>query len=227
MSGLKRSEPALRVANSEFAITPDEIDRYEQYLIAFPSYSSTWFGTFAVAGTAATGALVVINAIADYPRNVEFALAGTGVGMAGTLALTGRDQFGVTFEESLGYGSADNGGTVVGTRIFAHITAGTLSFGTAVGNGTARLGVGTLGTTTLFGLPSKIGGTTDVKLLSKGGSVGMLTAGGGTVAAYVNTAQHAIQSPTNVVSANIISVIYKPTWVADGQAPMANLPQRT
>src|SRR3990167_3081799 len=223
---LKRAQPGLRFALSENAVQPDEIDAYEQYVIAFPSYDLKWFGTWPVAGTAATGTLVLINAIADYPRNLEFVLAGTGVGMAGTATIYGTNQFGGSVNEAFGFGSADNGGTVVGTKIFAQISAGTLLFGTAVGNGTAKLGVGTLGTTTLFGLPAKIGGTTDVKLVSKGGSVGMLTAGGGTIAQYVDLPQHAIKSPTNVVSANIISVIYKPTYNAEGSV-VANLSQRT
>ena len=223
---LKRDIPGLRFDLKSYAVQPDEIDRYEQYVIAFPSYSATWFGTWPVAGTAATGTLVLINAIADYPRNLEFVLVGTGVGMAGTATIYGTNQFGGSVNEAFGFGSADNGGTVVGTKIFAQISAGTLLFGTAVGNGTAKLGVGTLGTTTLFGLPAKIGGTTDVKLVSKGGSVGMLTAGGGTIAQYVDVPNHAIKSPTNVVSANIISVIYKPTYNAEGSV-IANLSQLT
>jgi len=223
---LKRVEPGLRFDLKTYAVQPDEIDRYEQYVVAFPSYSATWFGTWPVAGTAATGTLVLINAIADYPRNLEVALTGTGVGMAGTATIYGYNQFGGSISEVFGYGSADNGGTVVGTKIFANISAGTLLFGTAVGNGTGRVGVGTLGTTTLFGLPTKLGGTTDVKFVSKGGSVGMLTAGGGTIAQYVDVVQHAIKSPTNVVSANIISVLYKPTYNAEGSV-IANLSQRT
>jgi hypothetical protein len=224
MAGLKNNFPEMALSGARIA--PEEIDRYEQYVVAFPSYSSTWFGTLPVAGTAATGTLVVINAIADYPRNAEFALAGSATGMAGTFTLYGYNQFGVYGSEAFGFGSTDNGGTVVGTKIFASISAGTLSFGTAVGNGTARLGVGTLGTTTLFGLPAKIGGTTDVKVISKGGSVGMLTVNGGTIAAFVDAVQHAIKAPTNVVSANIISVIYKPTYDASADTTMTNLSQR-
>lgn len=222
--GIKHDYPDLGMLGQKIA--PEEIDRYEQYVVAFPSYSGVWFGTWPVAGTAATGTLVITNAIADYPRNLEFALAGSATGMAGTATIYGTNQFGGSINESFGFGSADNGGTVVGTKIFAQISAGTLLFGTAVGNGTARLGVGTLGTTTLFGLPAKIGGTTDVKMLSKGGSVGMLTVNGGTIAAFVDSVNHAIKSPTNVVSANIISVMYKPTYDAKADPNMANLGQR-
>jgi len=207
-------------------VAPDEIDRYEQYVIAFPSISATWFGTFPVAGTAATGTLVVINAIADYPRNVEFALAGSAVGMAGTLALYGTNQFGVAVNESITFTAGDNGGTGVGTKIFAQISAGTLSFGTAVGSGTASVGVGTTGTTTLFGLPCKIGGTTDVKAITRSTTAGAQTVGGGTIAAFVNKPFHAIKAPATLIGSTIISVLYKPTYDAENEAKMANLSQR-
>ena len=59
--------------------------------------------------------MVITNRTPDWPRNINFALAGTGVGMAGTLDVNGRDQFGASQSESLGFGSADNGGTVVGS----------------------------------------------------------------------------------------------------------------
>jgi len=180
-----------------------------------------------VAGTSAVGNLVVINAIADYPRNLEFALAGSHAAMTGTATIYGYNQFGVYQSEAFTFAGAQNGGTAVGTKVFAVVSAGTLAFGTAVGGGTARLGCGTLGTTTLFGLPSKIGGTTDVKLITKGGSIGALTVNGGTIAAFVDVPQHAIKSPTNVVSANNIMVWYKPTYDATSEVAMANLSQRT
>ncbi len=225
MSGFKRSQPGLRFAAEK--ITPDEIDMYRQYVVSFPSISATWFGTCAVAGTAATGALVVINAIADYPRNLEFALAGSSVGLAGTMAVTGKNQFGAVVTESLGFGSADNGGTVVGTKVFAQITNGTLSFGTAVGGGTASLGVGTTGTTTIFGLPDKLGGTTDVKAITRCAATGAVTVGGGTIAAFVSVPFHAVKAPATLSGTQIITVLYKSSYNAEGDAVVANLSQRT
>ena len=207
-------------------IAPDEIDRYEQYVIGFPSISATWFGTFPVAGTAATGTLVLISAIADYPRNINFTLAGSGVGMAGTVAVYGTDQFGGSLNESLGFGSADNGGTVVGTKVFAQISAGTLSFGTAVGGGTASIGVGITGTTALFGLPCKIGGTTDVKAITRSAATGAVSVGGGTIAAFVGTQYHHIKAPADLTGSQIISVLYKPTYNGENEAKMASLKQR-
>lgn len=208
-------------------IAPDEIDRYEQYVVAFPSVSATWFGTFPVAGTAATGTLVVINAIADYPRNVEFALVGSAAGLVGTLALYGTNQFGGSINESITFTKADAGGTGVGTKVFAQISAGTLSFGTAVGSGTASVGVGTTGTTTLFGLPCKIAGTTDVKAITRSTTAGAQTVGGGTIAAFVDKTFHAIKAPATLIGSTIISVLYKPTYDGEAEGKMANLSQRT
>ena len=222
----KRSQPALRFANSEQGVSADEMDVMQQYIVINPSFSSTWFGTFAVAGTAAVKSLVVINAIADYPRNVEFGMAGTATGMAGTFVLAGRDQFGNVISETLGYGSADNGGTVVGTKVFSQVTLGTLTMGTAIGNGTARLGVGTLGTTCLFGLPNKLGGTTDVKTIAWGSNGNSSTVGGGTIAAFVNVPQSAIKAPNSLGgTVATLSVLYQPSYVTEGD--LVNVPQRT
>ena len=225
MSVKRYDIPSIKLVGE--LVAPDEIDRYEQYVISFPSISATWFGTFPVAGTAATGTLVVINAIADYPRSALLVLAGSAAGMAGTLALYGTDQFGGSINESFGFGSADNGGTVVGSKIFAQISAGTLSFGTAVGGGTASVGVDITGTTALFGLPSKIAGTTDVKAITRSTAAGAQTVGGGTIAAFVDKTTHAIKSPATLTGSQIISVLYKPTYDAENEAKMANLSQRT
>lgn len=221
---LKRVEPGLRFSPSEFRVTPDEIDRYEQYVISFPSISTTWFGTFAVAGTSAETPLVVINAIADYPRNLEFALAGSAAGMTGTAIINGKNQFGASITESLTFAEANNGGTVSGTSVFAHVDSGTLYYGTAVGSGTARIGV-TTGTDTYFGLPARLGGTTDVKLLTRSTGAGAQTVNGGTIAGFVDLPRHAVRAPATLTGTQIISVLYRPTHVAEGSVE-ANLSQR-
>lgn len=238
MSGLKSYQPALRFTNSGTAqnkiptgaVTPDEIDRYEVVTIINPNTltASNWFGTWAVAGTAAAGGLVVRNAIADWPRNAEFALAGTATGMAGTASAVGRDQFGSVVTENFGFGSADNGGTVVGTKIFAQITSGTLTFGTAVGNGTARLGLGTTGTTALFGLPFKVGGTTDLKVLSVNAGTGGVTVNGGTIAAFIDVPTSSIKLPVPQTTGTMaITAWVRPTFNSEQLGLVANLSQRT
>lgn len=239
MSGLKRELLGLRGSGTTMngvptptdAITPDEIDRYEVYTIINPACASglatKWVGTTVVSGTADTRAFVAINAILDYPRNLEFALTGTGVGMAGTATVNGRDQFGGVISEVFGFGSADNGGTVVGTKVFAQYSSGTVLFGTAAGNGTTRLGVGTLGTTTLFGLPFKLGGTTDVKTITVTAGTGAVTVNGGTIAAYVNVPMHAIQAPLTLAGTYSIQTWVRPTYNSENQGLVANLAQRT
>jgi hypothetical protein len=222
----KRSQPSLRFALSEQGISADEMDVMQQYVIVNPTTSATWVGTFPVAGTAATGTLVFVNAIMDYPRNAEVAIAGSATGMAGTATLYGRDQFGNKISEVFGFGSTDNGGTVVGTKIFSQFSAGTLLFGTAVGNGTARVGVGTLGTTALFGLPNKLGGTTDVKAISWGTNHVAVSVNGGTIAGLVNVPMSAIAAAKGLGgTATTVSVLYKPSYITEAQ--LINVPQRT
>src|SRR3990167_2477788 len=101
--------------------------------------------------------------------------------MTGTCTLYGYDQFGVYQNEAITFTGASNGGTAVGTKVFAQLSAGTLAFGTAIGSGTARVGVGTIGTTLLFGLPARIGGTTDVKHIAWGSNGNNSTVNGGTI----------------------------------------------
>ena len=227
MSGLKRHLHALTIANSEFAVTPDEVDRYEVVTISAPGINTAWWASAGTAGTAAEVACVLISEIADWPRNVRFALAGTGVGMAGSLDLVGVDQFGGSVSETLGFGSADNGGTVVGTKVFAAVNSGTLRYGTAVGNGTPAIGFVT-GTNCLFGLPLKIGGTTDVVLLSQAVGTGAVAYNGGTVAGFVNTAYHAIRPAATITGTTVINVWVNPTYKSDNTIPrMANLAQQT
>lgn len=227
MSGLKATEP--QIAFSGAKVTPDEIDRYEIYQVTNPNTlnASAWFGTWVVAGTAAAGAMVIRNAIADYPRNAEFAIAGSATGLAGTASITGKDQFGVSHSETFGFGSTDNGGTVVGTTIFASVTSGTLTFGTAVGNGTARLGVGTTGTTSLFGLPFKVGGTTDLRILSVVAGTGAVTVNGGTIAAFIDVPNSAIKAPVTTTGTMTITAWVRPTYDSTNIANVANLSQVT
>ncbi len=227
MSGLKRHLHALTIANSEYAITPDEVDRYEIFSISAPGINTAWWASAGTAGTAASVACVLISEIADWPMNVRFALAGSAAGMAGSLDIVGVDQFGGSVSETITFTAADNGGTGVGTKVFAAINSGTLRYGTAVGNGTPAIGFVT-GTDCLFGLPLKIGGTTDVVLLSQANGTGAVSYGGGTVAAFVNTAYHAIRPAATVTGTTTINVWVNPTYKSDNTIPrMAKLAQQT
>lgn len=236
MSGLKKIEIGLqkqpsttgnRPGQGYLAITPDEIDRYETYTIVNPTISSTWFGTCPIAGTSATGTLVLVNAIADYPRNLRYIVNGTGANMAGTWIVSGKDQFGNLISETVAIATANNGGTVEGTKIFAQVDGGTFQFGTAVGNGTTQLGPAITGTTALFGLPYKLGGTTDVKLLTYSTGPGAQTINGGTIAGFVDSVNHAVKAPVTVTGTYSVHVWAKPTYDNQSSGVMANLPQRT
>lgn len=222
---LKRAQPGLRFDLTSNAIIPQEIDRYEQYIVALPGIQADWFGTTAVSGTADTRALILRNAIADYPRNVRFQFLGSHDAIVATCIVNGRDQFGVDISETLTFSKASLGGTATGTKVFAQVTTGTVYFGTFAGNGTPKLGMGTGGTTTLFGLPFKIGGTGDIKNIAWQNGTGVETVGGGTIGAYVSTAMHAIKSPKDVVGTITMSVLAKPTYDPEGASVMAKLTQ--
>jgi hypothetical protein len=210
---IKQFVPELTILRQK--VSPDEIDRYEVVTIK-PAIAGYVWASAGTAGTAAATALVVKNT-PDWPRNINFALAGSATGMAGTLVVNGKNQFGALQTESLGFGSTDNGGTVVGTKVFSQITSGTLNYGTAVGNGTPLIGF-VPGTGCLLGLPVKLGGTTDVVHLSQVAGTGAITYGGGTIAAYVNVPQSAIRPVATIDGTATISVWVKPTYAGETYA---------
>ena len=222
---LKRTIPGLRFALSEYAVQPDEIDRYEVYNVINPSTNETFLGTAAVTGTSVVSALVFDNVLLDYPRNLECVELGTAAGMAGSFEINGYDQFGVEITETIAISAAENGGTTPGTKIFSSVTDGTYTPGTALGNGTAKIGVGTTGTTAKFGLPFKLGGTTDVVRLSYSAGTGGIAWAGGTIAAFVDVPNHAIAAPVDLVGTTQIQVWAKSTFNNEAGAVISNLDQ--
>jgi hypothetical protein len=220
---LKKWDPGFGFSGNK--VTPDEIGWDMMYYIINPSINTTWFGTTAIGGTVAQKTLVLINALADYPRNLEFGVQGTNA-IGGTWDVNGKDQFGNSISESGTIAvSGTAGGTTAGTKIFSEVTTGTFSFATggSVGNGTPKLGVGTAGTTALFGLPAKLGGTFDVKMISGSfGGVGTSTSGtfihGSAVAANVDMYNHAIKAPLDVQAGTTVYAIrYRPTYVVNDE----------
>lgn len=202
MAGLKRRLPGIGGYADGFKITPDEQDAYKNYTM-MPGVNVRWWASAGTAGTASSTALVILNRSADYPRNVGFILAGSATGMAGSLDVVGKDQFGNTISETLGFGSADNGGTVVGTKVFAQVASGTLRYGTAVGNGTPQIGF-VPGTDCLLGLPVKLGAATDVRHLGQNVGTGAVSYNGGTIAGFVNVAQSAIRPAATITPGTTI-----------------------
>ena len=214
---LKRIEPALRFALKEYAVTPDEIDKYEVYNISFPMWTDQWaVGTALVAGTSTDRALIFNTILADYPRNLEGVLLGTHGNMEGTFIVNGYDQFGSAITENLVITKAANGGTTAGTKVFASFRTGTFVCGTFVGNGTVKLGYGTSGTTCQFGLPVKINGTADVVKYSWNVGTGAINVNGGTIGAYVNVANSSVLAPKDLVGSISAQVWVKSTYNSEG-----------
>lgn len=218
MSGFKRSQPGLRFSGEK--ITPDESDEYVIYSVTNPgTANATWWGTAAVAGTSATGTFVITNRNPDYPRNALFSLAGSANGLGGSTVITGFDQFGSVQTETIGFAGTNSGGTKAGTAIWGRVDSATMNYGSAVGNGTPKLGFvnGTSGAGTCwFGLPVKIGGTADVRLMSISAGTGPVSVNGGSISSYVDTTRHAFypggysQTGTETINVWVVSS-YNPT----------------
>ena len=223
MPGLKRHYPDITFSANK--VSPDEVDRYEIYPIIHPTDSLTWIGTCAGGTSAQAKALVLINKLADYPRNLAVSVVGTN-DVGGSMTVNGKDQFGVSISETIGAGTAAKGTpafVAYGTKIFSEVTSGTFTFAAgSAGSGSAQLGFGSVGTSTYFGLPTKIASTADVKGInySLGGT--QTTFNGGTIGAYVSTSVHAIQPIADVKPDQVYVVTFKPTYDAANENVMAN-----
>lgn len=227
--GYKNRDLAFTAA-SGYKVTPDEIDRYERYDIIFPSTDGT-LATAAAGTSTQAKTLVVVNACVDYPRNLEFGVAGSS-DMGGTWVVNGKDQFGETISETVTIGTAANGGTTVGTMIFAQITSGTYTFTSgAIGSGTPKVKCSSAEGTTMFGLPFRIGGTADVKSITWVNNFVVKAINGGTIGAYVGTGgfngyKNYIKGTASLGSADVYHVVARPTYNADSDTrPQSGMTQ--
>jgi hypothetical protein len=220
--GLKKWYPDVRFSGNK--VTPDEIDAYSVYQIVNPGISTTWFASAGTAGTSAVVAMVITNRLPDYPRNITMSITGSHNAMGGTLTVNGKNQFGEVIQEAIGFSGSNNGGSAIGTKVFAQITSGSLAYGTATGSGTPAIGF-ELGTACLFGLPSRLLGTTDVVHLGMTAGTGAITYGGGTIAAFVNVGQSAIRPAAALTGTEAITVWYKNNYSNESTATLANLSQ--
>lgn len=222
MPGLKKHYPDIRFSGNQ--VTPDEIDRYEIYTCHIPSTSATWVGT-AVGTQTTTPTVGIISKTLDYPRSLNLVVVtASGSVTGGTMTVTGVDQFGAAQSETIAVVSTATGGTTAGTKVFARITTATMQMGTGnPGAGTVSLGVGTTGTTALFGLPVKIGSTADVKMFAWWTNNAQVAINGGDYSAFVDTANHAIRAPVSVTGTSGFSVWIKPTYVDEDSAEIAGL----
>lgn len=228
MPGIKTEVTSVRFNNNK--VTPDEMDSYDQYIVAYPGTSLTYVGTAAGGTSTQARALVLINTNPDYPRNLAYSAVGTN-DFGGTWVVNGKDQFGATITETVGSGTVAAGTPAfnkAGTAIFAQVTSGTFTVATgAVGEGSAQLGVaagGTAGSTALFGLPTKIAAVTDVKRITHLKNFVNTTLNGGTIAALVGTANHTFNGTAALGTADLFIVTMKSSYNAEKDGnPIANL----
>lgn len=222
---LKRHYPDVRFAGNK--ATPDEMDRYEQYQVINPAISATHFGS-ATAGTVSQVVAIGLgNTRADYPRNIAAVFSGSA-SLSGTVAVTGKDFFGNTITESVGLAQGtQTAGTAAGTKVFAQVSAATATFGTGVvGSGTVSLGVDIVGTTLLFGLPTKLGAVSDVKAITWSSTGGVsVPINGGTVASttFVDTNVHAFRGSATLAGTQAYTVLFRPTYVSEDTGLISNL----
>lgn len=207
-------------------VTPDEVDRYEVYSVISPGIGAASIGS-ATAGTVSeVFALGLANVRPDYPRNLLATWTGSA-SLSGTIAVTGKNQFGEAISESFALAQGTQvTGTDAGSEIFAEVTSSTSTFGTGVsGTGTASLGYAIAGTACKFGLPAKIGGSADVKSITWTADGLAVALGGGTIGAYVGTAKHEFAGTETLAGTMSYQVWFKPTYVAPGDSLqlMANL----
>jgi len=215
MSGAGEYIPAFQAAGAH--VNPKEIDRYEVYTIIGPMMGTFSWGT-AVGTSTQTPTFTFDQAIADYPRSVTVKLnTASGSTGGGTLTVFGFNQFGESQSESFAIAVAANGGTTNGTKVWASFSSASAALATMnAGNGTFTLSPTDAGTTALFGLPTKIGGSTDVKMMTFGSTGVAKPVNGGTLGAFVDIVNHAIKAPNTITTpaANTtwIQVWFKPTW---------------
>jgi hypothetical protein len=204
-------------------VSQKDLDQYVEDQVFYPSVS----GTFLASGTAGTstqvkGASFVNNAL-DYPRNLLYGVAGSN-NVGGTWAVTGYDQFGNYVTETAGFGTVATVGSVYGTQIFAKVLTGTFTFAAgSAGNGTPQLGVGTVGTSVYWGLPTKLGGSADVKTITWINNGVVTAVNGGTVGAYVDVARSAFRGTSGVAITDIYMVTVKSTYDNTGKGTMCGL----
>lgn len=222
---LKRHYPDFMFSGNQ--VTPDEIDEYTIYNVVNPAISATFLGS-ATAGTVSQVVAVGLgNTKTDYPRSLAAIWSGSAA-VSGTVAVTGKDQFGVTRTENFALTQGtQQAGTANGTIPFSAVTAATATFGTGViGTGTVSLGVAIAGTNALFGLPVKIGKVTDVKRLTWTTGGLAVAVNGGTISTdYVKTANHTFAGTATLAGTMTYQVWVKSSWKAvnDSSATISNL----
>ena len=212
MSGLGELGGLPGFVESGMQVSQGDIDQYVNYMVLNPVVSNVFVGTAIVGTSTQTKALVLINKALDYPRNLLYSVAGTN-DIGGTWTVNGVDQFGKAVTEVKGFGTLASAGSAYGTQIFDSVTSGSFTFAVgSAGNGSAQLGVGTVGTSVWFGLPCKIGGTSDVKGVTWINNGAGTSINGGTVGAYVDATRHAFRGTNGIAITDVFVVQIKSTY---------------
>lgn len=204
---------------NNYKVAPSEIDEDQYYYIMHPSVSATLVGT--VAPGSSNGTFVIDNPRVLYPRTLMVSAAGAG-SYGGTAVITGKNQFGEEISETFAIAAATNGGTTPGTKVFGYVTSGTWTVG-GTGAGTPNLGfqIGTsaAGTPT-FGLPTKLGGTADVKKVAWLDSDVEKAA-----TTYADVDNHGVKIDVagGLAAADSFVVIYRSTYDSSSKPLMAKL----
>jgi hypothetical protein len=206
---LKTWHPDVTLCGAK--VGADEVDFYHVYRVMFPSIDAT---AIATAEAIATGAALVENVTTlGYPRNLLVTCAGgtTDGTYGGTVVINGLNQFGQAIQETFSIATAVNGGIAVGTKVFATFVSGTATLAGDTAVATCNVGVGTAGTTTLFGLPFKVGGTKDLLNYSWGSAGASKFVPSSSLGSYVSTTQHAILARTDFVGTSGFVAWFKST----------------
>ena len=224
----KKYEPYVRFNGEK--IDPDEINRYETYTVACPyaeTAGSAFIGTAEEGKSTETSSFVILNQQLDYPRNLKLTIVNTAGSLnAGTVVVTGKNQFGESITESIGYalGTATMG--KAGTKIFSKVTAATLTYGTGqVQDGTPYLGVagGTESGSNVFwiGLPVRIGAKTDVVGLSHVKNFVTQSLSGGTLTTLIDTVNHSFTGTQALGTADFFHARILSTYNGENVNPIS------
>lgn len=213
------------------SVQQKDIDQYYNVQIQNPSVSTSWFGTV-TGGTAGTNnALTQVNALADWPRNAFYTILGVASGtFGGTFTANWIDQFGSPVQEKVVVASAAPAVGVYGSVIVAKFVSGTFaSQGSSGGStGTAQIGFGTLSNgsaqSNWFGLLTKVGGTSDLKLIRWVNNGTATTLNGGTsIGSLINTTLHGFQGTSGVQITDTLDAFLKPSFDNVFKGVMTNL----
>ena len=214
------------------SVSPRNLDVYNQVQVQNPAVNTGWFGTVN-GGTAVNTltAIVLTNAIADYPRNAFYTVIGVAGGtFGGTFKANWLDQFGSRVQETVAVAAAAPAVGVYGTAIVAKFISGSFITNAASGGstGTAQIGFGTLANgsaqSNWFGLLSKIAGTADVKAIRWVNNGTATTLNKGTAfGTNVNATTHSFQGTSGVQVTDGYTVLLKSTYDARSKPNAAGL----